>query len=128
VEVKDNIMRRSRVGFVFVAVIMGWSVCAVAQQSPTLRVYHIGNSLTRSITMDRLHLLFAEQGIDYQFSTQLAAGCPLNRHWAAREKGMKTKQWETNKPAGEGWEPGGPDWDPNPKRFGPYWEALTKHK
>ena len=120
-------MRESQIRFAVVVAIVGWSACARAQESQ-LHVYHIGNSLTRSVTMDRLHLLFAEQGIDYQFSTQLAAGCPLNRHWAAREKGMKTKQWETNKPSGNDWEPGGPDWDPNPKRFGPYWEALAKHK
>jgi len=120
-------MRRPKIRFAVFASIVGWSAYALAQESQ-LHVYHIGNSLTRSITMDRLHLLFAEQGIDYQFSTQLAAGCPLNRHWAAREKGMKTRQWESNKPAGDTWEPGGPDWDPNPKRFGPYWEALSKHK
>jgi hypothetical protein len=102
-------------------------MAAVGEEPQTLHVYHIGNSLTRSITMDRLHLLFAERGIDYQFSTQLAAGCTLSRHWAAREKGMKTKQWETNKPDGNLWEPGGPDWDPNTKRFGPYWEALAEH-
>jgi hypothetical protein len=108
-------MRRSRIRNAVLAAIVGWSSLAVGQEAQTLHVYHIGNSLTRSITMDRLHLLFAEHGIDYQFSTQLAAGCPLNRHWAAREKGMKTKQWETNKPAGDDWEPGGPDWDPNPQ-------------
>jgi hypothetical protein len=108
--------------------VVAFALPAAAQEAHTLHVYHIGNSLTRSITMDRLHQLFAERGIDYQFSTQLAAGCPLNRHWAAREKQMKTRQWETNKPAGDTFEPGGPDWDPNPKRFGPYWEALTKHK
>ena len=75
-------------------------MAAVGKEPQTLHVYHIGNSLIRSITMDRLHLLFAERGIDYQFSAQLAAGCTLSRHWAAREKGMKTRQWETNKPDG----------------------------
>lgn len=104
------------------------ALCAVAGAAETMHVYHIGNSLTRSLTMDRLHLLFAEQGIDYQFSTQLAGGCTLSRHWAARENEMKTRQWETNLPAGATYEPGGPDWDPNPKRFGPYWEAFTEHK
>ena len=107
---------------------VAWSLAAAAAEPQVLHVYHIGNSLTRSITMDRLHQLFAEHDIDYQFSTQLAAGCTLSRHWAAREKGMKTRQWETNQRAGATFEPGGPDWDPNPKRFGPYWEALTKHK
>ena len=108
--------------------VVGWSLASAADEPQTLHVYHIGNSLTRSITMDRLHLLFAEHDIDYQFSTQLAAGCTLSRHWAAREKGMQTRQWETNQPAGDTFEAGGPDWDPNPKRFGPYWEALTRHK
>jgi len=108
--------------------LLSGAVCLNAQEQRTMHVYHIGNSLTRSLTMDRLHLLFAEHGIDYQFSTQLAGGCTLKRHWAAREARMKTKQWETNVPAGDTYEPGGPDWDPNPKRFGPYWEALTQHK
>jgi hypothetical protein len=121
-------MRISQFKSLIFFLVSAWSIAAAGQEPKTLHVYHIGNSLTRSITMDRLHQLFAEQGIDYQFSTQLAAGCTLNRHWAAREKGMKTRQWETNKPVGNNWEPGGPDWDPNPKRFGPYWEALTKHK
>ncbi len=102
-----------------------WEVPGAAE---TMHVYHIGNSLTRSLTMDRLHLLFEVHGIDYQFSTQLAAGCTLKRHWEARETGLKTRQWETNLPAGDTFEPGGPDWDPDPKRFGPYWEALTDHK
>jgi hypothetical protein len=114
-----------KLAFLLVA---AWSLAAFSAEPQTLHVYHIGNSLTRSITMDRLHLLFAEHHIDYQFSTQLAAGCPLNRHWAAREKGMNTRQWETNLPSGDTFEPGGPDWDPNPKRFGPYWKALTEHK
>lgn len=121
-------MKMSQLKFPIFLLVLGWSMTAAAQEPRALHVYHIGNSLTRSITMDRLHVLFAEHVIDYQFSTQLAAGCTLKRHWEAHEKGMKTKQWETNKPAGSTWEPGGPDWDPNPKRFGPYWEALTKHK
>ena len=121
-------MRQSSLKSLTFLLVLSWSIIAAADEPQTLHVYHIGNSLTRSITMDRLHLLFAEQGIDYQFSTQLAAGCTLKRHWAAREKGMQTRQWETNKPAGNSWEPGGPDWDPNPKRFGPYGEALAKHQ
>ncbi len=69
----------------------------------TLHVYHIGNSLTRSITMDRLHLLFAEGGIDYQFSTQLAAGCTLSRHWAAERKACRPANGKrTSVPASPG--------------------------
>jgi hypothetical protein len=108
-------------------VVLGASV-SPPEQRRTVHVYHIGNSLIRSLTPDRVHMLFAEQGIDYQFSTQLAGGCTLKRHWEARGRGMKTRQWETNKPADSGFEPGEPDWDPNPKRFGPYWEALTQHE
>ena len=63
--------------------VTAWSLAAVAEEPRTLHVYHIGNSLTRSITMDRRHLLFAEHDIDYQFSTQLSAGCTISRHWAA---------------------------------------------
>ena len=59
-------MRISRTRLCIFLLVLGWSMAAVAEQSRTLHVYHIGNSLTRSITMDRLHSLFAEQGIDYQ--------------------------------------------------------------
>ena len=123
-----GVAMRTQLTFLTLVMFLANALAAIAQQPRTLHVYHIGNSLTRSITMDRLHLLFAEGGIDYQFSTQLAAGCTLSRHWAAREKGLSTRQWETNQRSGESWEPGGPDWDPNPKRFGPYWEALANHK
>lgn len=41
-----------------------------AQASDTLRVYLVGNSLTMSLRQGRLHRLFEERGIDYQF------GCP----------------------------------------------------
>ena len=49
-----------------IAAVASGSLCAAAREPRTMHVYHIGNSLTRSITMDRLHLLFAEHGIDYQ--------------------------------------------------------------
>jgi hypothetical protein len=110
-----------------VAVLLSASAGAT-DEARTMHVYHIGNSLIRSLTPDRVHRLFAERGVDYQFSTQLAGGCNLKRHWAARENGMKTRQWETNKPVDGGFEPGGPDWDPNPKRFGPYWQALAEYQ
>lgn len=100
---------------------------AAAHGDETMRVYHIGNSLTRGIVLSRLHELFATQDVDYQFGCQLAAGCTLARHVRYKELGFKTNHQETNVPAGETFEPGGPDWDPNPKRFGAWDEALANH-
>ena len=93
-------------------------------QHKVMRVYHIGNSLTRSITLDRLHMLMDERGIDYQFGSQLLGGCSLARHWRTRRQGEWTRNWESNKPAGDTFEPGEPDSDSLPKRFGPYDQAL----
>lgn len=103
-------------------------VATAALGSETLHVYHIGNSLTRGIVLARLHELFASQDVDYQFGSQLAAGCTLDRHVRFRELGFKTNHQETNVPAGETFEPGGPDFDPNPKRFGPWDQALAEHR
>ena len=96
-------MRKLHAAFLVWFLFLACSVSAVAREPQTLHVYHIGNSLTRSITMDRLHLLFAEQGIDYQFSTQLAAGCTLTRHWArAKRECRRANGRPTNLPGTRG--------------------------
>lgn len=94
----------------------------------TLRVYHVGNSLTMSLRLERLHQLFKERGIDYQFGSQLSAAKSLQRHWNYKnEPKMKWGSWETNEPDGSGWKPGTQYNDPRPKRFGLYDQALAEN-
>jgi len=90
-----------------------------------MSVYHIGNSLTRSITMDRLHFLMEARGVDYQFGSQLSGGASLERHWDYKNKIRKTNNWETNQKSGDIWEPGPADGTSPPKRFGCYDQALS---
>ena len=106
---------------------------AAPAEKRTMHVYHVGNSLTRGLTLAQLHELMATRGIDYQFGAQLAGGTSLRRHWdviAGTTKQFKTKTWETRNPAGGTFEPCHPDWEKNPfpERFGKYDQALTKHK
>jgi hypothetical protein len=111
-----------------VGLLLTGCVSAPAGRQKKLHVYHIGNSLTRSITLSRLHELMAEGGIDYQFGSQLLGGCTLARHWLTREKGEWTRNWESNMPACDTFEPGEPDSDALPKRFGPYGKALSEFR
>lgn len=92
------------------------------------RAYLVGNSLIRSITPTRLHELMAEKGIDFQFGSQLKGGTGLTGHWEALQKGVELRYWESNKPVGDGFEPGRPDGDTLPKRFGSYLTANKGHK
>lgn len=43
-------------------------------------VYHIGNSLTFGLSLDRLARLFESEGIAYDYGTQMGAGIPLSAH------------------------------------------------
>ena len=111
----------------------GWcaeppKVAASVPATKVLRVYHVGNSLTGSILLERLHQLFAVRGIDYQFGSQLSGGKSLMRQWNYRnEPKMKWISWETNQPDGSA--PAAADqWgDKTPKRFGLYDKALKEH-
>lgn len=108
------------------ALATGWS--AETPPASTLRVYHVGNSLTMSLRLDRLYRLFASRGIDYQFGSQLSGGKSLLRHWKyTAEPDQKWVSWEANQPDGAGWKPGILDQDPRPKRFGLYDQALPGH-
>jgi hypothetical protein len=49
-----------------------------------LRVYHIGNSLTRNIPLERLDKLFKAVGGDYEYGMQLGGGLRLNQHLVKR--------------------------------------------
>jgi len=126
-------MKRSLLWAIVAAAAVATSDAAAAEsaaETKTMHAYHIGNSLIRSITMDRLHGLMAERGVDYQFGAQMGAGTQLKQHWllARGGKQFKTNKWETNKPAGDTFEPAGPDRNPYPLRFGRYDKALTEQK
>ncbi|MEM1213704.1 MAG: hypothetical protein AAGI68_15560 [Planctomycetota bacterium] len=54
---------------------------ALAETPPQPKtVYHIGNSLTFGLSLDRLAKLFASQGVTYDYGTQMGAGIPLSAH------------------------------------------------
>jgi hypothetical protein len=66
--------------------------------------------------------------IDFQFGSQLKGGFSLARHWEELEKGTTLRYWESNKLVNDNFEPGRPDGDTLPKRFGSYWTAHKNHK
>ena len=82
------------------------TLLSVAQSSEQVDVYFIGNSLTMSTTLDRVHELADQQGVDLQFGSQLSGGKSLIRHLNYKEEpNQKWKSWETNVPSGETYEP-----------------------
>jgi len=99
-----------------------------AESATVINAYLVGNSLVRSITPTRLHELMAEEGIDFQFGSQLKGGFSLARHWEELEKGTTLRYWESNKLVDGNFEPGRPDGDILPKRFGSYRAAHKNHK
>lgn len=108
------------------ALLVAVQLCA--GEARPLRIYHIGNSLTMSLRLDRLHALLAERGIDYQFGSQLSGGKSLLRHLRYRsEPDQKWISWETNLEEGGRWLPGIQYNDPRPKRFGLHDQALVEH-
>ncbi len=62
---------------------------AAAEPPPAknLQVYHIGNSLTRNIPLERLQELFKSVGGRYEYGTQLGGGMRLNQHLVKRSHG-----------------------------------------
>lgn len=94
-----------------------------------LDVYFIGNSLTMSTTLDRVHGLAAQHGIDLQFGSQVSGGKSLIRHLNYKdEPNQKWKSWETNVPNGDSFEPDENMYVDSPgelHRFGLYDEALA---
>ena len=98
------------------------------ESAVVMNAYLVGNSLIRSITPTRLHELMSEEGIDFQFGSQLKGGFSLARHWEELEKGTTLRYWESNKLVNDNFEPGRPDGDTLSKRFGSYWTAHKNHK
>ncbi|MBK8037838.1 MAG: hypothetical protein IPK22_12035 [Verrucomicrobiaceae bacterium] len=62
------------------AALLTLALLTVAPASEPLRVYHIGNSLTRNLPLDRLKALFADAGIAYDYGQQLGPGFRLEMH------------------------------------------------
>lgn len=93
-------------------------------------VYFIGNSLTASTTLDRVHSLFEQRGIDLQFGSQLSGGKSLIRHLNyKKEPKQKWIWWECNAKNGDTYEPDkNPHHGGEPPRFGRYETGLAKHK
>jgi hypothetical protein len=126
---KDNMMKN--VSHILACILItGLSQEAKSAEKPesavVMNAYLVGNSLIRSITPTRLHELMAKEGIDFQFGSQLKGGFSLARHWEELEKGTTLRYWESNKFVNDNFEPGRPDGDTLPKRFGSYWTADRK--
>jgi hypothetical protein len=114
-------------------VVLGFTLIAVLQveAAKSLRVYFIGNSLTMSTTLDRVHQLVGQQGIALEFGSQVSGGKSLIRHKNYREEpDQKWKSWETNVREGGRWLPDQNMYVDDPgeiHRFGLYDEALPGH-
>ncbi len=69
----------------------------------TLRVYHLGNSLTRCVPLERLAKLFEAAGGKYEYGMQLGGGHSLDKHLSKRNHGNRPGQgkYNTVKPYGE---------------------------
>lgn len=75
-----NMRMTSRL-FTWLAIACLASADATAQPiGNDVSVYHVGNSLTFSLSLDRLDKLFESQGGNYDYGTQMGAGIPLNAH------------------------------------------------
>lgn len=106
------------------------SMALPAQAGETLQVYFIGNSLTMSTTLDRVHALFAERDIDLQYGSQLSGGKSLIRHLNYKnEPKQKWTSWETNIAKGGTYEPDHNHYHADDDiRFGLHDNALVNHK
>jgi hypothetical protein len=125
-------MERTLLSIILAAVVLCMPLAAMgesADETKTMHAYYVGNSAVRCITMDRLHALMADRGIDFQYGTQTGAGTTLKRNWELAQGGeqFKTNTSETNKPAGDTFDPAGPDGNPYPIRFGRYDKALAEY-
>jgi len=77
-----------------------------------LTVYHIGNSLTRNLPLERLKTLFAASGIDYDYGLQLGPGHRLHQHLVKRNHAGAPGTGKYNTLA----------------KFGEYDQAFTRHR
>jgi hypothetical protein len=61
-----------------------------------LKVYHMGNSLTRCIPLERLQKLFESAGGKYEYGMQLGGGHRLEQHLSMRNHGNAPGEGEYN--------------------------------
>ncbi len=66
---------------------------ATAPTGRTLRVYHIGNSVTDSIRYESFKKLTASRGDTYLFGRHMMPGTPLFGLWDNQEKGFTQKPY-----------------------------------
>ncbi|MFP4580628.1 MAG: hypothetical protein ACLFQ6_07855 [Candidatus Sumerlaeia bacterium] len=70
---------------------MGAAAFAAPDDAPppgkNLKVYHLGNSLTRNIPVERLQKLFERSGGSYDYGIQLGGGHQLDQHLSKRNHG-----------------------------------------
>jgi len=68
-----------------------------------IRVYHLGNSLTRNIPVERLAELFEAAGGQYDYGIQLGGGHQLQQHLSKRNHGNRPGEGKYNlhEPYGE---------------------------
>jgi len=79
----------TRLGFAVAAALVGlitfgsFSGCAARQNADfprSIKAYHIGNSLTYGLSLDRLSALFQSRDIAYDYGAQLGGGITLAEH------------------------------------------------
>lgn len=68
-----------------------------------LTVYHIGNSLTRNVPLERLQMLIESEGGTYNYGMQLGGGHQLDQHLSKRNHNNKPGEgsYNTKTPFGE---------------------------
>ena len=68
-----------------------------------LQVYHIGNSLTRNVPLERLQALFDSVGGEYEYGMQLGGGMRLSQHLVKRSHSGPpgSGKYNTRSPYGE---------------------------
>lgn len=99
-----------------------------APANDELMVYFVGNSLTMSTTLDRVHALFEQRGTDLQFGSSLSAGKSLIRHLNYTDEPQhQWAWWETDQPAGDSFDPNPSHWHDEEARFGRWDVALREH-
>jgi hypothetical protein len=67
-----------------------------ARADEHLRVYYIGNSLTRNVPLERLQMLFESRGITYEYGMQLGGGHRLEQHLSKRNHGNRPGEGKYN--------------------------------
>ncbi|MCR9294437.1 MAG: hypothetical protein NXI32_17100 [bacterium] len=108
-DAKREARQSKRVAGVILATFIGFfsQICGAQESSDPpgvqLRVYHIGNSLTRNLPLERLQQLFESVGGSYDYGMQLGGGLRLHQHLVKRNHsgGPGSGKFNTREPYGE---------------------------